>query len=114
MRQRRLAVQRHGERLMVFVGQVVEVTEVYLVRAEPGAPWRHAAVPPDGTAFPEMKVAAVQAGLAALSPSIVEVMLFDNRRGLELVVHTPASRSSLLRDIDTAVDMLIGLESLPA
>jgi len=129
----RFAIQEAGQGLNVYVGDIVEVTEIYLVRAGEGTP-----LPPKGTPmrldtiagrdsplartfflaaypigdfdYPQLRIPAVAQGLLALSPGVGEVMICENFRGLSFIEEPPPSREIFDRDLQTAIAVVKALE----
>ena len=97
-----------GTRL--FLGEVVEVSSMYLWRAAPGEAFRPGFEPP-AAGFPQMQIAGVGGGIARLSPSVRDVQLYENDRGLSLLLGAEATPESVASDLAVASDMLRALEA---
>jgi hypothetical protein len=130
---RTIAFQAQGRETMLFAGEVVEITEIYLVRIDADA----AEVPPgtrldrivgaEGAVlaarfflgahprgsfdYPQLRLPALRDGIARLSDSVRELSVFDNFRGLSLRLDERATPETVAADLGRALAMLAALEA---
>ncbi len=129
------AIQEVGGRLQVYVGEIVEVTEIYLIRGGPqqplpaeGSPGRLdriagketllarqfflAAYPVGDFDYPQLRVPAVAEGIVSLSSCVREVAICENFRGLCLGMDPPPAREEFDRDLRWAIGIVNALAAL--
>lgn len=132
---RLLAFVERGKTLFLYLGEPVEITSIYLVRASSGEPralgatqqdleriagsecngiarhFRLGASPP-GRLFdiPELRLPALCDGLPRLSASVREEMVFENLRGLALTLDDSATIFGVEQDLPIAHAILDALE----
>jgi hypothetical protein len=130
-----LAFLERGKTLFLYLGEPVEITSIYLVRARSGesralsatqqdleriagnecngiAKHFRLGASPSGKFFdiPELRLPALCDGLPRLSPSVSEVMIFENLRGLALTLDESATIFSVEQDLPIAHAILDALE----
>jgi hypothetical protein len=96
-----------GEDVVAFLGEPAEITEIYLVREASGAFALGAGSEMD---FPELRLPALRQGLAALSASVKEFHIYENRAGVSLQLAPGATPETIERDLDTARAILKAVE----
>jgi hypothetical protein len=94
-----LAFQDRGGAVAAFLGEPVEITEIYLVRDASGGFRLGAGSEMD---FPELRLPAVQAGLAKLTPSVMEFQVYETHAGVSLLFASTATPETVAQDLDTA------------
>jgi hypothetical protein len=102
-----LAFQDRGGEVAAFLGEPVEITEIYLVR-EGAGDFRLAAG--NEMDFPELRLPAVKAGLAKLTASVKDFQVFENRACVELLFDSTATPETVAQDLDTARAILKAVE----
>jgi hypothetical protein len=102
-----LAFQDRGGEIAAFLGEPVEITEIYLVREGPGDFRLGAGNEMD---FPELRLPAVKAGLAKLAPSVKEFQVYETRDGVSLLFASTATPETVAQDLATARELLHALE----
>lgn len=132
---RLIAFMEHGRNLALYAGEPAEMTEIYLVRTAPGespalaatrqhieriAGEKGAALAqdfrlgshPSGALFdlPPLRLPALLEAVPRLSASVLEVMIFDNLRGLCLMLDASATRQSIEADLDLSHKVLQALD----
>lgn len=126
------AIQEIGGRFQLYVGAIVEVTEIYLIRVGPqtplpaeGSPGRLdriagkenplarrfflASYPTGDFDYPQLRVPGVGDGILSLSPTVREVAIRENFRGLSLEIDPPVSREHFDRDLQGAIGIVKAL-----
>lgn len=134
--ERRIGFDQRGHNLFLNLGEPTEITEIYLVSAAPGDPPGLAATrrhveritgaegaafaerfrlgaTPQGALFdfPQLRLPALRDGLPKLSPSVRQVMIFENLQGLALALDAAATPESVAADLAIAHAALQALES---
>lgn len=131
----RFAIQEYGDRLTVHIGEISEITEIYLVRRDPkrafppeGSPARLdrivgagafayefslAAYPKGDFDYPQLRRPGVLQSLLQLSPSVSELMICDNFRGLSFITSGSVTREVFDHDLRIASDLVEALEEPP-
>jgi hypothetical protein len=133
-----IAIQDRGDGIIVYAGDIVEVTGIYLVRIAPGSsgpagnsPHRLdrivgaqgaalasrfvlGAHPPGDFDHPQLRLPALRDGIPRLSPSVREISIYENDRGLSLQLDHTATRETAVADLDLALTMVRGLKASAA
>ena len=131
----RFAILEYGDKLTVYLGEITEITEIYLVRRGPqdpfppeGSPTRLdrivgagalakefflAAYPNGDFDYPQLRRPGVLQSLPLLSPSVSELMICDNFRGLSFITSGSVTREVFDRDLHIASDLVKALEEPP-
>lgn len=99
-----LAFLARGADVVAFLGEPVEITEIYLARAPAGEFRLGAGSESD---FPQLRLPAVRAGLARLSAAVKEFQLFENHAGVALQFAAGASAEEVAQDLATARELLV-------
>jgi len=131
----RFAVQEWGMDIHVYLGDVVEVTEIYLGRVPPGS-----TLPPAGSPqrldrivgtegaeianqflllahpagdfdYPQLRLPELLHGIPHFSPSVGEIAIYDNFRGLFLILKQPISRADFDNDLSIASGIVKAISS---
>jgi hypothetical protein len=129
-----VAFQERPDGLMVHLGQIEEITEIYLARVGAGQPlpaegspqrldrivgragaalasqFCLAAHPPGEFDYPQLRLPALRDGIPRFSPSVQEILVYERCRGLSLITDQTATRESLEEDLTLAMAMLEELE----
>jgi hypothetical protein len=98
-----LAFMMRGDKLMAFLGEPAEVTEIYLVR-EPSGEFRLGA----STESPDLP--AVRRCLPRFSAWVEELQVFDNAEGLSLRFGLGAAPEQVEADLEAARAVLTVIE----
>lgn len=131
----RFAVQEHRGGIIVYVGDVVEVTEIYLGRirdrsklppkdspqrldriagtdgAEIAALFVLLATPAVDFDYPQLRLPELHLGIPRLSRSVEEIAIYENFRGLFFILNQPISRSDFENDLRIASEIVRALSS---
>lgn len=94
--------------VVAFLGEIVEVTSIYLTRSAPGKEFRLAAGVADADA-PKLELLPIRDGLARLSAAVQEVAIYENDRGLSLRFGAAATPETIAADLAIAQGMLRAL-----
>ena len=129
----RFAVQEAGAKIVAYLGDVVEVTEIYLVRVPPGGTLPREGSPqrldrivgPEGAAlasqfvlaahptgdfdYPQLRLPEVLHGIPRLSPHVLEVAIYENFRGLSFRTTRSITRPNFERDLEIASEIVAAL-----
>lgn len=129
----KLAVREQGRDLVVYLGDIVEVTDIYLVRVSTGeqvpppeSPQRIdrivgqegtalasqfvlAAYPEGNFDYPQLRLPELLHGLPRLSAPVHEVAIYENFRGLSLQARHPITRADFESDLRIASDIVRAL-----
>jgi len=97
-----VAAMARGDKLVVFLGEPVEITDIYLVRE--GAGFRLGAG--NEMDFPELRRPAMREALARLSGAVEEVQVYETRDGLSLQFGAGATLEQVEADLAVARDVL--------
>ena len=132
---RAVAFQERGAGVIMYVGKVEEITEIYLVRSAAGQPVQAGASLPhleriageEGKAlaaqfdlgaapqgpfdFPQLRLPSVRDGIPRLSSSVREVAIFESYRGISIATDHTASVETVAEDLKLAFAMLEALEA---
>jgi hypothetical protein len=129
----RFAVQEQGQAIVAYLGDIVEVTEIYLGRIHPGSK-----LPPESSPqrldriigregaqlaaqfvllahpggdfdYPQLRLPELLHGIPRLSPGVEEIGIYENFQGLSLRIKHPISRSDFDNDLRTASEMVKAL-----
>lgn len=98
-----VAAMARGDRLVVFLGEPAEVTDIYLVRD--GAGFRLGAG--SDMDFPELRRPAMREALARFSSAVEEVQVYDTREGVSLQFGAAATLEQVEADLAIAREVLI-------
>ncbi len=102
-----VAAMARGDRLVVFLGEPAEITEIYLVRD--GAGFRLGAG--NDMDFPELRRPAMREALARLSPVVEEVQVYETRDGVSLQFGAAATLEQVEADLAIARELLKAAEA---
>lgn len=129
-----LAFQERGKGLSVFVGEIEEITEIYLCRPgtdpaiPPAAVSQHLAriVGSEGAALADqfylaahptgdfdysvLRLPPLRDGIPQLSPSVREIAIYESFRGLSLLTDDTATVETIGADLKLALDMLKAMD----
>lgn len=98
-----LAFMMRGDKLMAFLGEPAEVTEIYLVR-EPSGEFRL------GASTDSPSLPAVRRCLPRFSAWVEELQVFDNRAGVSLRFGLGAAPEQVEADLEAARSVLKAVE----
>lgn len=129
----RLAVQEQGQVIVAYLGDIVEVTEIYLGRIQPGSK-----LPPESSPqrldrivgregaqlaaqfvllahpggdfdYPQLRLPELLHGIPRLSPAVEVIGIYENFQGLFLRIKHPISLPDFENDLRIAAEMVKAL-----
>lgn len=131
----RFAMQEWGRDIHVYLGDVVEVTEIYLGRVQPGGKFPPESSPqrldrivgregaelaaqfvllasPGGDFdYPQLRLPELLHGIPRLSHAVDQIAIYENFQGLFFIAKQVISRSDLENDLRIASEMVKALNS---
>lgn len=133
----RFAVQEHGAGMVVYLGDITEVTDIYLGRTHPGKPipansaqrldrivgpegaelagqFVLLAYPKGNFDFPQLRLPELLHGIPRLSRSVEEIGIYENFRGISLILRQPLNRTEFDSDLAIASGIVKALSSWTA
>jgi hypothetical protein len=130
----RFAVQESGTGIVAYLGDIVEITEIYLTRVPAGtklprdgspqrldriagpegaalaSQWVLAAHPSGDFDYPQLRLPEVLHGLPRLSPHVTEIAIYENLRGLSFNATRSITRPDFERALEIAAAVVTALQ----